>query len=404
MKLTAAYSAIKSASERLGMNLETSYSRILLLAEAGNFLWVLRPLSRVAASDGSSVAEQFIKQFFASKTDNAELAESVAIDFYKAVSDNGQLSDDSVFNMLKGFSEAISLSERIDKNLSRGIADGVIGLEDSAFILTKKVKNDSANLADISVVNLLKSVQEEVATSELISKGFEKSFSDQSSIADAATKIVIKTIESNVITTDDVDGAASLEDDQEVHFFKNITDVVSFTESVLIVLSAIREFSDSASISDLVSQNVGKATSSFGSASEAHFKNSGKGLSDITEFEEETSFDVSKNLADTPLVGDVHAFGLSRSLSDSWTVSDTPSLGPGKVLANGTGMTDEDTLSFGKGLSSQTFIAESIVFSRVFIRTPSDSTLISDAGSLRSQGYCDFTYFAEDFVGTSRTF
>jgi hypothetical protein len=28
----------------------------------------------------------------------------------------------------------------------------------------------------------------------------------------------------------------------------------------------------------------------------------------------------------------------------------------------------------------------------------------TDAGSLRSQGYADFTYFAEDYVGASRTF
>ena len=34
----------------------------------------------------------------------------------------------------------------------------------------------------------------------------------------------------------------------------------------------------------------------------------------------------------------------------------------------------------------------------------SDTTSIADAGSLISQGYCDFSYFADDYVGTSRTF
>jgi hypothetical protein len=33
-----------------------------------------------------------------------------------------------------------------------------------------------------------------------------------------------------------------------------------------------------------------------------------------------------------------------------------------------------------------------------------DSTSASDAGILISQDYCDITYFAEDYVGTSRTF
>ena len=37
-------------------------------------------------------------------------------------------------------------------------------------------------------------------------------------------------------------------------------------------------------------------------------------------------------------------------------------------------------------------------------KASSDSAAFTDAGDLRSQGYCDFTYFAEDYVGASRIF
>jgi len=33
-----------------------------------------------------------------------------------------------------------------------------------------------------------------------------------------------------------------------------------------------------------------------------------------------------------------------------------------------------------------------------------DSSALSDSGSIRSQGYCAFDYFAEDYVGDIRTF
>jgi len=33
-----------------------------------------------------------------------------------------------------------------------------------------------------------------------------------------------------------------------------------------------------------------------------------------------------------------------------------------------------------------------------------DSSAFTDSGSLRNQGYCAFDYFAEDYVGDSRTF
>ena len=42
----------------------------------------------------------------------------------------------------------------------------------------------------------------------------------------------------------------------------------------------------------------------------------------------------------------------------------------------------------------------SIGFNRNFTNTASST----DAGSLRNQGYADFTFFAEDYVGASRTF
>jgi len=46
------------------------------------------------------------------------------------------------------------------------------------------------------------------------------------------------------------------------------------------------------------------------------------------------------------------------------------------------------------------FLASTVAFARAFTET----TSATDAGSLRSQGYADFTYFAEDYVGASRTF
>ena len=55
-----------------------------------------------------------------------------------------------------------------------------------------------------------------------------------------------------------------------------------------------------------------------------------------------------------------------------------------KSLVENLALTDDNFFSFGK-LSSD---------------TPS----ATDAGSLRSHNYSDFTYFSEDYVGASRTF
>ena len=33
-----------------------------------------------------------------------------------------------------------------------------------------------------------------------------------------------------------------------------------------------------------------------------------------------------------------------------------------------------------------------------------DTSALTDSGSARNQGYCDFSYFEADYVGDSRTF
>ena len=58
---------------------------------------------------------------------------------------------------------------------------------------------------------------------------------------------------------------------------------------------------------------------------------------------------------------------------------------------------DDQEISFQKTNNNTLFVAESDVLGtgKVF----GDAASFADAGSLRSQGFADFTYFAEDYVG-----
>jgi hypothetical protein len=63
---------------------------------------------------------------------------------------------------------------------------------------------------------------------------------------------------------------------------------------------------------------------------------------------------------------------------------------------------DASFVEFMKGLAEAPTATDSAVIEAG--KALIDSTSASDAGTLISQGYCDITYFAEDYVGTSRTF
>lgn len=70
-----------------------------------------------------------------------------------------------------------------------------------------------------------------------------------------------------------------------------------------------------------------------------------------------------------------------------------------------TSIVDSAAISLSRGLANSAAASDNFTY-EIFIGVPlADSSSASDSGSLRSQGYTeDMTYFAEDYVGESRTF
>ena len=165
---------------------------------------------------------------------------------------------------------------------------------------------------------------------------------------DAKQLSVSKKLNDYLNATDDVDGAASILDDQEMMFIKQRTDLGSVTDSFAFAMSYVRPYVDSYRALD-------KITFGFG-----------KFLLETSRFSDSKTFVVSKKLADSFGSRDLLAKVMGRPLTDNARAVDL------KVFALSKARTDAATLS--------------------------------DSGSLRSQSYCDLSYFLEDYVGTFRTF
>ena len=165
---------------------------------------------------------------------------------------------------------------------------------------------------------------------------------DGAGASDAAVFNFFKTL------TDDVDGAASILDDQEMQFVKQHTDVVGFSDLIQFGFFYSRQLNDTGVSLDSVAFSAAKALADGHTVSDVINVLTGKHFSDTFSASETLAKAVSATRIDSAFLGDAHAAASAKVLSD----------------------------------------------------TP----LLADAGSLRSQGYCDFAYFAEDYVGASRTF
>lgn len=339
-KLTAAITRVGVSAQtvggatgiatRLGTVLEAGASHVKLLAELGFFLIQLSRSDTINVSNNSSVLEEALLHFFKNKIDDTTVADALATEFYKALTEDPSVTDEDIIAYFKNLSDSLGVSEVHAFALARGVADS--GTVTDAYTPTFG-KNTTENPT--------------IADTDVLAVG--KNQSDAVPLSDVSTLALTRFFQENISVTDDIDGAASLLDDQEMLFFKSLTQRAVATEVFFRLVSYLRSFSDAATTSDLFAANFSSPKA------------------DSASVAQQFSFDIVRGIADTSGVAEQLAKVFNPApLTDAYAVADTSFRTPG----------------LGK----------------------TESTLFSDTGSLRSQGYCDFTYFAEDYVGASRTF
>lgn len=115
-----------------------------------------------------------------------------------------------------------------------------------------------------------------------------------------------------------------------------------------------------------------------------------------------------RNFSDTQNYADSHAWVVSKPFQNQIAYSDALVRSITKYVVDGFAM--NDTFDFGDGAKYTITKAVNNVFglsdtiSQIIGKPFSDAFSFSDSGVGSVQDYCDITYFAEDYVGTSFTF
>jgi hypothetical protein len=403
----------------------TTLNRILASVQAGNFILFASLFDTFYIKDGAGASDGAVLEFFKTLTDDAAVAEEATNSFMKSLSHTATFDDRiDFFAFGKSFQNTSAVAEAYAAHIQKPFSDGFSVAEDAASLhpnkglfeapaaadaintfgvgkantdvftaldahafSSAKPLNNSSSAADATskepgkvlndivtkfddqtILFTMKAPDNPVgAVDGVNTKGIGKSEEDTAVSLDQATRSfnkdaqdifaaideinsfsTSKQIVDSIFVTDDVDGAASILDDQEMQFVKLHTDVVGVGDSIQIGIVFTRQFIDTGVALDSVAFAIAKALSDGYTISDVANVLTGKHVSDTFALSETHTKAVTAARTDSALLGDAHASALSKVLSD----------------------------------------------------TP----LIADAGSLRSQGYCDFTYFAEDYVGASRTF
>jgi hypothetical protein len=350
VKVNAVALAIRAAAERLGTLAAVSVPAIQLTYEIGQWLIRYRIKDPVGVDDGVGTLSEMFLSFFKTKTDIAEVAEDLSWGLYKALQDEAGLTDKQIMSLFRKLVDTVSLMDAKAVALHKPLADQVMNAEDHVYVFSKKAKDDPVGAVDtIDAFAFAKTLVDMSGVSEEYFSDLHKPTSDAFDANEAYRSTLTKALVDSLYVTDDLDGAASILDDQEMQFTKQMTDIAGVSDVIYIIIEVLRDFLEAAFVHDSTNKEIAKPF--FNTA----------GVGDLG-----AKINSTKNVFENPYLADA----LKRNSNKN--VQDNPSVLEAKAFA--------------------------------LSRVKTESTLTSDAGSLRSQSYNSGDYFAEDYVGVSRSF
>ena len=351
MKLTSvvAVAALEAALKQLRITATAKQLPILMAIQAGHFLTEIDIEGSVYVQDGVGAADGALFAFFKTLTDNPVLADNAVTAFYKVLAENPSVSDTDVIHFYKNLAENPTATDTHFSDIGKPTTENP-NVTDSNFYALGKPLANAAAIVDTDFKAVAKFFTENPAMADTNILSFFKNLSENPNFTDTINTLALtKALTDAVNATDDLDAAASILDDQEMQFVKNTTNTAAITDAFARVVAFTRSFSETPAITDVNILGIGKTASENPAFSDTNYVNFGKLLSEQPNFTDVLALQVT--------------------------------LSP---FTEAPGVTD----------------SADVVPNKVFTELPS----LTDAGSLRSQGYCDFTFFAEDFVGASRNF
>ena len=470
IQLTASARQLAASVSAPTLALSVRASVIAVQAVIGRFLKIIDLFDSFGVVDTARV------QLHKNLRESLGLLSQVSRYLGKARSDDAQISDQLYRSAVKSLKDSAAWLDVEQRSFAKVLTDTAALLDAHRYEMARPL-SDAARVADRPALSVYRPATDAAQILSETTRQLGKHLSDAAALLDQTQHALQKRLFDVITVTDDLDGAASLEDDQEMTFIKTRTEQVALSDDFYRTVQFVRAFVDPGFLSDFVRQDVGKALSDDAALFETTALTSEKPLSDSLSLDESAQYLFERPVTDAAHVVDAAVQSFGKDVQDDAGFIDTAWKGFGGALADGTLFSDstsfaltyvlnhvvntaddheiqfaknhadavvisdlfsrqvefrrsaEDPLSLtddnnikqcGKALSEFPRFEDQVA--RAAQRTASDDALISDlrvltpgktrteqatltdAGSLRSQGYCDFSYFAEDYVGASRTF
>lgn len=378
-KVAAAWQIIQATAAAESISVAFRVATIGLVTELGRFVEVLFKQENVGLTDDQK------RNVYKVSSDTYAALDKYISTLSKPKTDGSTFGDKEYATVTKALKELTGVLDTCKATISKPFYDQVVGLEEHVYVFAKKAPENfvaPVDRIDTKAVGKLRLDAWAVSDDETIA--FYKERSDAAGFADARYGFIAKVLTDIVNTTDDIDGATSIDDDQEVQFFKVVSELTATHDDFYRFMEFVRGFSDAAGFSDGAYHALAKPFSELVTGVEDHtYVFSQKTPDNAAELADAYALTTDKPIIDACAVADIETVAFDKERSDALSFGDTNLLLTSKSLSENEAVSDAVTNLVSKSLAEAFGVADfldqvTIVVKRDFF----DQMPVADAKSI----------------------
>lgn len=187
-----------------------------------------------AASDLQGMDDKTVIDLVKVQADAFGAIDSAALDSSKSLGHTGSVADQiNTLGVGKGITNSASVDEsiRIETGFNRTLTDSFVAAEEIQLNPVKAF-SDLTAFSDSAAVESSKIASDAASIEDALSISPSKILADSSALEDAKTVDFFKVILESAGVTDDLDGEASTDDEQEMNFTKVTSNLASIADAL----------------------------------------------------------------------------------------------------------------------------------------------------------------------------
>ena len=267
--IDAVFSAARLLARTTGLSISAAVTALSLKAEVvvGFFI------RQFFAADEGSLTDTQTLDITKTLTEAPSVVDSDVITLLKRLTDSGAITDDDVLTIIKGLTETPAVAEAHIFALTKPLTDSS-SVSDLPSLRSVKPLTEAPSVADNDTLDVTKIAGDDTNHDYCDLTYFAEDYiqgdrTDRAYVAESNVVSITKFLNDQTFVTDDLDGEASAEDDQEIAFVKTRTDIGVVSETFDRTVVYLRDFTENGGATESAVKLTTKFRSDSGAVSDS---------------------------------------------------------------------------------------------------------------------------------------